>query len=99
LLLQEYEEVRRAFTDNGSPKKSVKYFGTPRREAASKNAELVSPFDSILSDIAAVGSNEDEDLFVKADTSNFYQVTMPFKCSKYRRFLKETSNRRFTKFV
>lgn len=75
-MRQEYEEVRRAFTENGSPKKMVKYFGTPRREAASKNAELVSPFDSVLSDIAAAGSSEDEDLFVKADTTNFYQVTL-----------------------
>ena len=75
--MQEYEEVRLAFSESGSPKKSVKYFGTPRREAASKNCQIVSPFDSLLedSDGQLCQQQNDEDLFLKSDTANFYQVT------------------------
>ena len=74
--------MRLAFSESGSPKKSVKYFGTPRREAASKNCEIISPFESLRedSDGQLCHQQTDEDLFIKDDSTDFYQVEIFFLC-------------------
>jgi hypothetical protein len=69
--LQEFEEVRRAFSDNGSPKKSdKKFFGTPTKRksgagqtSGAKTAEG-TPFDDVLGD---AGASDDSDVFATSD--------------------------------
>ena len=65
---QEFEEIRSAFTENGSPRKMPqKFFGTPRRESKI-SAPDVSPFDDILS----VDDSDNGDAFSASHAENFF---------------------------